>query len=84
MSQSVGPDRGITDGRDMDEEMGSGGVEKEENGHMWEQEIRPTVFTAGWLTLFSLSDTCQDKKHTAVSYLVTWYGGGGGIGGHRG
>ncbi len=38
---------------EMDEEIGSGGVEKEENGYTWQPEIRPTVFTAGWLTLFS-------------------------------
>lgn len=70
---------------EMDEEIGSGGVEKEENGYTWQPEIRPTVFTAGWLTLFSPSNTCQDKKHTAVSYLsvlVTWYGSGGRYRGH--
>lgn len=65
---------------EMDGEIGSGGAEKEESGYTWQPEISPTVFTAGWLTLFSLSDTCLDKKYTAVSYLSTlipWYGSGG-------
>lgn len=66
---------------DVDEEIGSGGVEKEENGYTCQPEIRQTVFAAGWLTLL-LSDTCEDKMYTAVSYLSTllyWYGSGGGI-----
>lgn len=48
------------------------------------QRLDQLFFPAGWRTLFSLSNTCQHKKHTAVSYLsalVTWYGSGGGIGG---
>lgn len=51
---------------DVDEEIGSGGVEKEENGYICRQQIRQTVFTAGWL---ALSATCEDKMYTAVSYL---------------
>lgn len=39
---------------EMDVEIGSGGVEKEESGYTWQPEIKPTVFTAGWLAVFSL------------------------------
>lgn len=46
----------------MDEEIVSGGVEKEENGHTCQPEIRPAVFAAGWLPLFSLSNTRQGEK----------------------
>lgn len=45
---------------EMDEDRGSGEVRKEENGYTWQPEIRPTVFTAGWLS--SLTNTCGDKN----------------------
>lgn len=52
---------------EMDEDRGSGEVRKEENGYTCQPEIRPTVFTAGWLS--SLTNTCGDKMYTAVSHL---------------
>lgn len=54
--RKVGPDLGGGELQlvEMDVEMGSGGVEKEESGYTWQPEIKPTVFTAGWLAVFSL------------------------------
>lgn len=64
---------------EMDEEMGRRGVEKEEIGHTWEQEIRPTVFTARWLTHFlSLIYMLGQKAHSCLlSGKLVWQCGGG-------
>lgn len=70
----------------MDVEIGSGGVEKEERGYTWQPEIKPTVFTAGWLAVFSLGNACQDRKlHSCPPSIrdsnPVWQWGAVGIGG---
>lgn len=51
---------------DVNEEIGSIGVEKEENGYTCQPQIRQTVFAAGWLTLF-LSQIHVRTKCTQLS-----------------